>query len=72
VLTFKKNESYTGEQTAEVHCHGSIAVIEKLISVLVECGSVLKLRPQRRESLLGKLFIMGRWTSHRWKDFPTC
>ncbi len=29
ILAFKKNESYTGEQTVEIHCHGSIAIIEK-------------------------------------------
>ncbi|MDC3107938.1 tRNA uridine-5-carboxymethylaminomethyl(34) synthesis GTPase MnmE, partial [Paracoccaceae bacterium] len=31
VITFEKNESYTGEQTVEIHCHGSIAIIEKLV-----------------------------------------
>ena len=28
VITFEKNESFTGEKTVEIHCHGSIAVIE--------------------------------------------
>ncbi|MFL2800776.1 MAG: tRNA uridine-5-carboxymethylaminomethyl(34) synthesis GTPase MnmE [Paracoccaceae bacterium] len=45
VITFKKKESYSGEKTVEIHCHGSIAVIEKLISVFVECGKALSLRP---------------------------
>ena len=44
VITFKKNESYSGERTVEIHCHGSIAIIEKLVSMFVECGPALKLR----------------------------
>ena len=45
VITFKKKESYSGEKTVEIHCHGSIAVIEKLISVFIQCGAALNLRP---------------------------
>ena len=60
VLTFKKNESYTGEQTAEIHCHGSIAVIEKLVSVLVECGSVLELRPAEEGEFTRQAFYNGK------------
>lgn len=60
VLTFKRNESYTGEQTVEIHCHGSIAVIEKLVSVLVECGSVLKLRPAEEGEFTRQAFYNGK------------
>ena len=60
VLTFKKNESYTGEHTVEIHCHGSIAVIEKLVSVLVECGSVLKLRPAEEGEFTRQAFYNGK------------
>ena len=60
VLTFKKNESYTGEQTVEIHCHGSIAVIEKLVSVLIECGSVLKLRPAEEGEITRQAFYNGK------------
>ena len=45
VITFKKKESYSGEKTVEIHCHGGIAIIEKLVSVFVECGPALNLRP---------------------------
>ena len=37
VITFKKHESYSGEKMVEIHCHGSIAIIEKLVSVLTLC-----------------------------------
>ena len=60
VLTFKKNESYTGEQTVEIHCHGSIAVIEKLVSILIECGSVLKIRPAEEGEFTRQAFYNGK------------
>ena len=44
VITFEKNESFTGENTVEIHCHGSVAVIEKMASVLIKCGSSFNLR----------------------------
>ncbi len=60
VLTFKKNESYTGEKTVELHCHGSIAVIEKLVSVLVECGSEFNLRPAEEGEFTRQAFYNGK------------
>ncbi len=60
VITFKKNESYTGEQTVEIHCHGSIAIIEKIVSILVECGSMLKLRPAEEGEFTRQAFYNGK------------
>ena len=60
VIRFKKNESYTGEQTVEIHCHGSIAIIEKLVSVLVECGPPLKLRPAEEGEFTRQAFYNGK------------
>ncbi len=60
VITFKKNESFSGEQTVEIHCHGSIAIIEKLISVLVQCGPSLKLRPAEEGEFTRQAFYNGR------------
>ena len=42
IITFDRGESYSGEKTVEIHCHGSIAIIKKLISVLSECGKHLE------------------------------
>ena len=50
--------SYSGEKTVEIHCHGSIAIINKLASILTQCGSELDISPQKRVNLQGKLFIM--------------
>ena len=36
IITFEKNESFTGEKTVEIHCHGSIAVIEKIVSIVTD------------------------------------
>ena len=40
VITFNKNQSYSGEKTVEIHCHGSIAIIEKLVSIF-KCKFVI-------------------------------
>ena len=29
VIAFNRNDSYSGEKTVEIHCHGSIAIINK-------------------------------------------
>ena len=34
VIAFNKNESYSGEKTVEIHCHGSIAVIRSILDQL--------------------------------------
>mgnify|MGYP006235332001 CR=1 FL=1 len=44
VIAFNKNDSYSGEKTVEIHCHGSIAIINKLASILTQCGSELNIR----------------------------
>ena len=60
VITFKKNESYSGERTVEIHCHGSIAIIEKLVSVFVECGPALNLRPAEEGEFTRQAFYNGK------------
>ena len=60
ILPFKKNESYTGEQTVEIHCHGSIAIIEKLVSVLIECGLEINLRPAEEGEFTRQAFYNGK------------
>ena len=60
VITFKKNESYSGEKTVEIHCHGSIAIIEKLVSVLTDCGSGLNLRAAEEGEFTRQAFYNGK------------
>lgn len=38
ILTFKKNGSFTGEDTVEIQCHGGIAVISAVMKSLSELG----------------------------------
>ncbi len=60
VITFEKNESFTGEKTVEIHCHGSIAVIEKMTSVLIKCGSALSLRPAEEGEFTQQAFYNNK------------
>ena len=60
VITFRKRESYSGEKTVEIHCHGSIAIIEKLVSVFVECGSGFNLRPAEEGEFTRQAFYNGK------------
>tara|TARA_Y100001968_G_scaffold316048_1_gene343374 strand:- start:4249 stop:5547 length:1299 start_codon:yes stop_codon:yes gene_type:complete len=60
VITFNRNESYSGENTVEIHCHGSVAVIEKLVSVLMSYGSTLKLRPAGEGEFTRQAFYNGK------------
>ncbi len=60
VITFEKNESFTGEKTVEIHCHGSIAVIEKIASVLMKIGSSLNLRPAEEGEFTRQAFYNGK------------
>ena len=38
VSVFKKNKSFTGEETTEISCHGSIYIQEKIIQSLISSG----------------------------------
>ncbi len=38
VAVYKSPRSYTGEDGAEIFCHGSLPVIERLLSLLTRSG----------------------------------
>ena len=38
ITVFKKNNSFTGEETTEISCHGSIYIQEKIIQSLISSG----------------------------------
>ena len=40
VLVFEAGHSFTGEETVEIHCHGSIAVVNAILSELTEMSFV--------------------------------
>ena len=60
VIIFEKNESFTGERVLEIHCHGSIAVIEKIASVLIKCSSALNLRHAENGEFTRQAFYNGK------------
>ena len=60
IITFKKNESYSGEKTVEIHCHGSVAIIEKLASILTLCGPKLNIRPAEEGEFTRQAFYNGK------------
>ncbi|MDC3092373.1 tRNA uridine-5-carboxymethylaminomethyl(34) synthesis GTPase MnmE [Paracoccaceae bacterium] len=60
VIAFKQNDSYSGEETVEIHCHGSIAVINKLASILTQCGSELNIRPAEEGEFTRQAFYNGK------------
>jgi len=60
VIAFNKNDSYSGEKTVEIHCHGSVAVIEKLASILTLCGPKLNLRPAEEGEFTRQAFYNGK------------
>ena len=38
VTIFKENKSFTGEESVEISCHGSIFIQEKIINILIKKG----------------------------------
>ena len=60
IITFKKNESYSGEETVEIHCHGSLAIIERLASILTLCGPKLNIRPAEEGEFTRQAFYNGK------------
>ena len=60
VIAFNKNSSYSGEKTAEIHCHGSIAIINKLASNLTQYGAELNIRPAEEGEFTRQAFYNGK------------
>ena len=45
VLTFAKGGSFTGEEVVELHCHGSLAVIDAILAVFAESSKTRLAEP---------------------------
>jgi len=45
VVFFKENHSYTGEESAEIYCHGSPLVVKKILEALYEDKRVRQAEP---------------------------
>jgi len=53
---FKAPNSYTGENVVELHCHGSLAVINAALSALYSCGA----RPAEAGEFTKRAFLNGK------------
>lgn len=58
LLNFKAPHSHTGENLVEFHCHGSVAVVEKLAQELVKLGA----RPAARGEFSYRALLNGKTT----------
>lgn len=59
LLSFVSPHSHTGEDTIELQCHGSIAVVEQIEETLKEFGA----RPAERGEFSYRAFLNGKMTS---------
>ena len=57
VVYFPKKQSFTGEEVAEFHIHGSIAIIEKLLK---ELGKIKGLRPAKQGEFTKQAYLNGK------------
>jgi len=53
---FPLEKSYTGEEMAEIHCHGSRAIIQRICEILSQRGA----RPAKPGEFTRRAFINGR------------
>jgi len=56
VALFRAPASYTGEDVAEISCHGSVYVLNKVIRVLISCGA----RQAEKGEFTKRAFINGK------------
>ncbi|MCG2841857.1 tRNA uridine-5-carboxymethylaminomethyl(34) synthesis GTPase MnmE [Sandaracinobacter sp. RS1-74] len=56
IITFPGPNSFTGEDVAELHCHGSPAVVSALLRALTDLGS----RPAEAGEFTRRAFLHGR------------
>ena len=60
VIAFNKNSSSSGEKTAEIHCPGSIAIINKIAAILAQYRSGLNIRPAEEGEFTRQAFYNGK------------
>ena len=57
VVYFPKRQSFTGEEVAEFHIHGSTAIIDKLLK---ELGKIKGLRPAKQGEFTKQAYLNGK------------
>lgn len=56
VTLFRAPHSYTGEEMAEISCHGSAYIVSEILRLLVRCGA----RPAQPGEFTVRAFLAGR------------
>lgn len=64
LLTFVGSQSFTGEDSIEIQCHGSVAVVEKIERLLV----INSARPAKRGEFSYRAFLNGSISSEALVD----
>ena len=54
----KSPNSFTGEDVVELHCHGGIIIVNKVLKILLSSNSRVRLETQ--ENLVKELFLMEK------------
>ncbi len=57
IVYFPKKQSFTGEEVAEFHIHGSTAIIDKLLK---ELGKIRGLRPAKQGEFTKQAYLNGK------------
>ena len=57
IVYFPKKQSFTGEEVAEFHIHGSTAIIDKLLK---ELGKIKGLRPAKQGEFTKQAYLNGK------------
>ena len=56
IAKYSSPKSYTSEDLVEISCHGGLAVVEKVLSVLVEAGA----RPAKAGEFTRRAYVHGK------------
>ena len=64
---FSAPHSYTGEEMAEISCHGSPYIQQQMLELLIQKGC----RMARPGEFTQRAFINGKWICPRRKRWPT-
>ena len=66
-VCFSAAHSYTGEESAEIHCHGSPVVLGEVLRAAFRAGA----RQARPGEFTQRAFLNGKWTSPRRRRSST-
>jgi tRNA modification GTPase len=66
VTVFHKPNSFSGENTVEISCHGSTFIQQKILQLIIKNGARMALPGEFTQ----RAFLNGKWTCHKLKQSP--